>query len=95
MNQDAEVDAAVAPHAARFRDTNHAAILPSTTSFQSPGAFGPYGQLEQHRGRERCLDPLRYAEHIAVLLTVEEKLAALNKASSIKYRPPGDEVWRK
>jgi hypothetical protein len=27
-------------------------------------------------------------------LTVEEKLAALNKASSIKYRPPGDEVWR-
>jgi uncharacterized protein with GYD domain len=26
-----------------------------------------------------------------VLLTVEETLAALEKASSIKYRPPGDE----
>jgi hypothetical protein len=29
-----------------------------------------------------------------VLLTVEETLAALRKASSIKYRPPGDEAWR-
>lgn len=28
-----------------------------------------------------------------VLLTVEETLAALQKASSIKYRPPGDEGW--
>jgi uncharacterized protein with GYD domain len=26
-----------------------------------------------------------------VLLTVEETLAALEKASSIKYRPPGEE----
>jgi hypothetical protein len=26
-----------------------------------------------------------------VLLTVEETLAALQKASSIEYRPPGDE----
>jgi hypothetical protein len=26
-----------------------------------------------------------------VLLTVEETLAALQKASSISYRPPGDE----
>jgi uncharacterized protein with GYD domain len=28
-----------------------------------------------------------------VLLTVEETLAALSKASSIKYRPPGDDAW--
>ena len=27
-----------------------------------------------------------------VLLTVEETLAALKKASSIKYRPPGDKA---
>jgi uncharacterized protein with GYD domain len=27
-----------------------------------------------------------------VLLTVEDTLAALQKASSIKYRPPGDKV---
>jgi len=32
--------------------------------------------------------------HTTVLLSVEETLAALGKASSIKYRPPGDDVWR-
>jgi hypothetical protein len=32
-----------------------------------------------------------WAERAKVLLTIEETLAALEKASTIKYRRPGDE----